>query len=46
MLLGTSEKVIDVALECGFNNIPYFNRAFKAQYGSTPGELASKMNRK
>ena len=46
MLLGTSEKVIDVALECGFNNIPYFNRAFKAQYGSTPGEHASKMNRK
>ncbi len=38
LLLRTSDKVIDIALECGFNNISYFNRAFKAQYGMSPSE--------
>ncbi len=38
MLLKTEYKAIDVALECGFNNIPYFNRAFKKQYGVTPSK--------
>ena len=37
-LLKTSDKVIDIALECGFNNISYFNRAFKTQYGLSPRE--------
>lgn len=38
LLLKTSDKIINIALECGFNNISYFNRAFKEQYGMTPGE--------
>ena len=38
LLLGTGEKIIDVALECGFDNISYFNRVFKKQYGMSPGE--------
>ena len=38
LLLSTSNKIIDIALECGFNNISYFNRAFKAQYGLSPSE--------
>ena len=47
LLLKTSEKIIDIALECGFNNISYFNRAFKAQYGMTPSEyITSKKQRK
>lgn len=43
LLLSTSDKIIDVALECGFNNISYFNRAFKAQYGTSPSEYAIKL---
>ena len=38
LLLGTGDKIIDVALECGFDNISYFNRVFKKQYGMSPGE--------
>lgn len=40
LLLRTSDKVIDIALECGFNNISYFNRVFKANYGMSPSEYA------
>ena len=45
LLLSTSDKVIDVALECGFNNISYFNRAFKARYGMSPSEYATSKQR-
>ena len=38
LLVKTADKIIDVALECGFENVSYFNRAFKNRYGSTPGE--------
>ena len=38
LLLGTNDKIIDIALECGFDNISYFNRAFKKQYGMSPSE--------
>ena len=38
MLLKTTDKIIDIALECGFDNISYFNRAFKKQYGMSPSE--------
>lgn len=39
LLLGTKDKIIDVALACGFDNISYFNRAFKKQYGMSPSEF-------
>ena len=38
LLLKASDKIIDVALECGFNNISYFNRTFKSRYGVSPSE--------
>lgn len=38
LLLGTTDKIIDIALECGFNNISYFNRVFKKQYGLSPSK--------
>lgn len=38
LLLGTKDKIIDIALESGFDNISYFNRAFKKQYGTSPSE--------
>lgn len=30
------DKIIDIALECGFNNISYFNRSFQKKYGAPP----------
>ena len=38
LLLRSSEKIIDVALDSGFNSIAYFNRTFREKYGMTPGE--------
>ena len=38
MLEHGDQTVIDIALECGFNNISYFNRAFKSHYGTSPTE--------
>ncbi len=34
----TDEKIIDIALSSGFNNISYFNRVFKERYGMPPRE--------
>jgi AraC-like DNA-binding protein len=41
MLLDSKDKVIDIALECGFNNIAYFNRLFSKVYGISPSEYRS-----
>ena len=38
LLLGTTKKILDIALECGFDNISYFNKAFKKRYGMSPSE--------
>ena len=32
------EKMIDVAMGCGFQNVSYFNRVFKEKYGVSPSE--------
>lgn len=36
MLVNEGVKIIDVALECGFNNVAYFNRLFVKSYGVSP----------
>ncbi len=35
-LLNENTSILNIAIECGFNNISYFNRAFKNKYGMTP----------
>lgn len=42
LLLQSDEKIIDIALECGFNNISYFNRAFREKHGVSPNEYRAK----
>lgn len=37
LLETTSQTILDIMLECGFNNVSYFNQLFKRQYGVTPG---------
>ncbi|MBQ8357713.1 MAG: helix-turn-helix domain-containing protein [Clostridia bacterium] len=36
MLKSTADKVLDIAMECGFDNVSYFNRIFQKQYGMSP----------
>lgn len=34
----TSDRIIDIAFNCGFENLSYFSRAFLRKYGVTPTE--------
>lgn len=38
MLLESSDNVLEIAEQCGFDNLSYFNRCFKRKYGVTPGK--------
>lgn len=38
MLLQYDTKIIDIAMECGFDNISYFNRMFRRQHRMSPTE--------
>ncbi len=39
MLINTEKSIIEIALECGFCNIGYFNKLFKRYLGATPGSF-------
>ena len=39
LLAATEKSVLSVALECGFNNISYFNRVFRRHFSLTPTEF-------
>lgn len=39
LLASTEEPVLEIALQCGFNNAANFNRAFKRATGITPREF-------
>lgn len=45
LLLQTDKKVIDIAMDCGFFNLPYFNRLFRKKHGVAPLEYR-KMNKR
>ena len=36
LLLQSDDTILSIATEVGFDNLSYFNRAFKKQYGMTP----------
>ena len=39
-LLGaSSDTILEIAEQCGFDNLSYFNRLFKKKYGVTPREI-------
>jgi AraC-like DNA-binding protein len=38
-LINTSNTISEIAYKCGFNNLSYFNRIFKAKNGCTPKEF-------
>ena len=36
MLLNTNKQVVQIAMECGFDNLSNFNRQFKKNAGCSP----------
>lgn len=38
-------RVIDVALDCGFDDVSNFNRAFRAEFGTTPRQYRTTFRR-
>ena len=42
MLSESDRKIVEIALTCGYNDLPSFTRAFKRQFGVTPSEYRSK----
>lgn len=39
LILDTDDSILNISINNGFNNISYFNRAFKKKYACTPSEL-------
>lgn len=39
LLTSTDLPVTQIAVECGFDNISYFNRCFKKKYGEAPSKM-------
>ena len=43
LLIDSGRRVSDVAFESGFESIPYFNRAFRRQFGCSPTEFRGRL---
>lgn len=41
-LAHSNRKIIEIALSCGYNDLPTFTRAFKRQFGLAPSEYRKK----
>ena len=46
LLKTTDDSVIEIAQQCGFDNLSYFNRLFKRKYGQSPGKMRAALLRK
>ena len=42
LLLTTSDNILEIAAECGYDNLSYFNRLFKKKFGVTPSAYRNK----
>ena len=42
LIVGTDRKINEIAISCGYNDLPTFTRAFKRQFGVTPSEYRKK----
>lgn len=46
LLLTTNDKIIDIGLEVGFENMPYFSSVFKKYTGMSPAEYKKSVGKK
>lgn len=42
LLANTSEKIVDIGIQCGFQDMSYFSKTFQQQCGCTPTEFRRK----
>jgi DNA-binding response OmpR family regulator/two-component sensor histidine kinase len=42
LLLAKSDSVTQIAYSVGFNSLSYFNKCFREQFGTTPGQFSEK----
>ena len=42
LLMQSKQKIVEIALDCGFGGASYFNRLFKKEYGISPSEYRKK----
>ncbi len=42
LLTNTAEKIVDIGLQCGFQDMSYFSKTFQQQCGCTPTEYRKK----
>lgn len=42
LLISSSDSIVNIAAEAGFDNLSYFNRLFKRKYGCTPTSFRKK----
>ena len=42
LIVGTDRKINEIAISCGYNDLPTFTRAFKRQFGMSPSEYRKK----
>lgn len=42
LLLSEKQLIIDISLDCGFENVTYFNGLFKKKYGTSPLKYRTK----
>jgi AraC-like DNA-binding protein len=45
MLAQKDNRILDIALECGFSSLSSFNRAFKKKFQQTPREIKKEISR-
>lgn len=44
LLTATTQRISDIAFECGFNDLAHFSKSFQSQYGVSPSQY--KLNQK
>ena len=45
LLLGSTKSIKEIAYECGFRSVSYFNRSFKKTFHMSPGEFRASAGR-
>ena len=45
LIITTNKKIYDIAEECGFKSLSYFNSAFGYRFGKTPTQIRRELEK-